>query len=139
MKFLVDECLSPALATWAREAGHEASTHVRWLGLAGIQDWNLMPVIVEGDWTFVTRNAVDFRGPASAPGSKGLYTAADLHAGLICLNLGFGSTLDDQLDFFAVAVQAAGDLPDLINQCLEVSLLEDDTFGVERYPLPKEG
>ena len=33
VKFLIDECLSPRLATIARERGCPQSTHVTWLGL----------------------------------------------------------------------------------------------------------
>jgi hypothetical protein len=31
----------------------------------GWKDWSLKTVILEGDWTFVTKNSIDFRGPAS--------------------------------------------------------------------------
>ena len=86
MKFLIDECLSPQLATHAIQAGYGESSHVVWLDAAGWPDWKLMPLILDGDWTFVTKNSVDFRGPAKAPGTKGEYRRADLHAGLICLN-----------------------------------------------------
>ena len=34
MKFLIDECLSPTLATIARKRGFPQSTHVSWLGLS---------------------------------------------------------------------------------------------------------
>jgi len=44
----------------AVERGHEA-THVNYRGLSGVQDWNLMAPIREGDFTFVTNNAKDFR------------------------------------------------------------------------------
>jgi hypothetical protein len=37
---------------------------------AGWKDWELKEFILEGDWTFVTINSVDFRGPQSNPGSK---------------------------------------------------------------------
>ena len=62
MKLLIDECLSPKLAKMAQELGYEAS-HVVWLGMSGYKDWSLIPVILKDDWTFVTRNSVDFRGP----------------------------------------------------------------------------
>lgn len=64
MKFLVDECLSPEPTKLAHAKGHGESSHVVWLGYAGRRDWELTPVILEGDWTFVTKNSVDFRGPA---------------------------------------------------------------------------
>jgi hypothetical protein len=37
VKFLVDECLSPALVGIARKRGHGESTHVTWLGLRSRQ------------------------------------------------------------------------------------------------------
>ena len=98
MNLLVDECLSPELAKLARNRGHGTSSHVVWLKLSGWKDWNLMRFIVEGDWTFVTRNALDFRGPPSAPGSKGQYADVEIHAGLICLNGPEGMDLDQQLE-----------------------------------------
>ena len=71
MKFLVDECLSPELTRLAQAAGYGESAHVVWLGHAGLKDWHLKPIILDGDWTFVTRNAIDFRGPAQRPGRRG--------------------------------------------------------------------
>ena len=66
MKLLVDECLSEELAKAAIGRGHGESSHVRWIGKGGLKDWDLLPIILGGDWTFVTRNAYDFRGPAEA-------------------------------------------------------------------------
>ena len=85
MKLLIDECLSEELAKLARQRGHHESSHVRWIGKTGAKDWELLPVILDGDWTFVTNNSIDFRGPAHAPGSKGEYRKTAVHAGLICL------------------------------------------------------
>ena len=48
MKFLIDECLSPTLATLARERGYPESTHVTWLGLRARQDWALVRRAVRG-------------------------------------------------------------------------------------------
>ena len=73
MKFLVDECLSPDLVKLAHDRGHGESSHVVWRRLQGKKDWELKPFILDGDWTFVTRNSVDFRGPLSRPGSRGQY------------------------------------------------------------------
>jgi Domain of unknown function (DUF5615) len=61
LKFLIDECLSPELAQLARDRGYHESFHVSWLGKAGWKDWELKELILEQDWTFVTRNSVDFR------------------------------------------------------------------------------
>lgn len=137
MKFLVDECLSPELVHLAREHGHGESSHVLWIGKAGAKDWELMPLIQGGDWTFVTRNSYDFRGPANTPGTKGLYGKTDLHAGLVCLNGPAGMDLDIQLELFAVALDDLAGGDDLVNQVLEITL-EDDASDilVRRYNLP---
>jgi hypothetical protein len=100
MKLLVDECLSPELALMARGRGHGESSHVVWIGQQGIKDWNLLEVVIDGDWTLVTRNAYDFREPKAEPGSGGQYQRAELHAGLICLNGPEGMDLDMQRDLF---------------------------------------
>ena len=81
MKFLVDECLSPELVKLAHVRGHGESSHVVWRHLQGKKDWELKPLILNGDWTFVTRNSVNFRGPSSRPGSRGQYADVEIHAG----------------------------------------------------------
>lgn len=113
MRLLVDECLSPELTVMAQAGGYEAS-HVVWLGLAGRPDWDLMPTIIGGDWTFVTRNSVDFRGPPSKPGSRGLHARAAIHAGLICLNGPPGMDLDLQCELFDQALAELAIDDDLI-------------------------
>lgn len=60
MKLLVDECLHTSLVAVAQASGHDCS-HVNWLGLSGAADWDLMPRIIDADFTFVTNNARDFR------------------------------------------------------------------------------
>src|SRR4051794_41781467 len=85
MKFLIDECLSPELARLARERGYGESTHIAWLGKSGWKDWSLKPVILDGDWTFVTQNAVDFRGPPASPRSQGQNADGAIHRGPIWL------------------------------------------------------
>lgn len=136
MKFLIDECLSPELAKIAQAEGYGESSHIVWLGLAGRKDWELKPVILNGDWTFVTKNSVDFRGSASKPGSKGQYADVAIHAGLICLN-GQGMDLDLQIELFRQALDAVHADSDLINRVLEVSLSEG-YFHIQRYALPPE-
>jgi hypothetical protein len=135
MKLLVDECLSPELTKLAHARGHGESSHVVWLGRAGLKDWELKPLILQDDWTFVTKNSVDFRGPASQPGSKGQYADVALHAGLICLNGPPGMDLDMQLELFEQALQELEADPDLINQVLEITC-EEDSLHVRRYHLP---
>jgi hypothetical protein len=64
----------------------------------------LLKIVLEGDWTLVTRNAYDFRGPEAAPGTRGQYQRADIHAGLICLDGPEGMDLDMQRDLFDAAL-----------------------------------
>ena len=141
MKILIDECLSDELVAIAVARGHSASTHVRWIGQGGVKDWNLFPLILAGDWTLVTRNAYDFRGPADRPGSKGEYAKTDLHAGLICLNgPTHGFDLDTQCELFEIALDEIDREPDLLNQVLEVTLERagDTRIVLSRYALPAD-
>ncbi|MBV9112837.1 MAG: DUF5615 family PIN-like protein [Hyphomicrobiales bacterium] len=138
MKLLIDECLSEELAQLARDRGHPESSHVRWIGKAGAKDWELLPIILLGDWTFVTKNSIDFRGPADAPGSKGEYRKATLHAGLVCLNGPVDMNLDIQLELFQTALDLLDEVNDLVNGVIEVTLddLTDTEIAVVRYALP---
>lgn len=135
MKFLIDECLSPELAKAARHSGYVESSHVFWLGKSGWKDWELKPFILDGDWTFVTKNSVDFRGPPDDRGSEGQYADVAIHAGLICLNGPVGMNLSMQIELFeAVLEELAGDA-DLVNQVLEAPL-EEEAIHILRYGLP---
>lgn len=138
MKFLIDECLSPKLTELAQKKGYGESSHIVWLGLAGAKDWELIPFIINGDWTFVTRNSVDFRGAASHPGDKGEYARVDLHAGLICLNGPDRMIRDLQLELFEQALLELDADPDLVNQVLEITLEDERHLRVIRYGLPSE-
>jgi hypothetical protein len=137
VKFLIDECLGPELAQMARDRGHYESSHVVWIGRQGIKDWDLLGVVVEGDWTLVTRNAYDFRGPQAARGTAGQYQRADLHAGLICLNGPEGMDLDMQRDLFEAALDEIARDADLINMVLEVTLeaAASEEIRIDRYGL----
>ncbi len=138
MKFLVDECLSPELAKLAQERGYGESSHVIWRKLAGRKDWELKPFILEGDWTFVTRNSIDFRGPSSRPGSRGQYAHVVVHAGLICLNGPEGMDLDVQLELFEQALDELAADDDLVNQVLEITLDSNEALHILRYHLPPQ-
>jgi len=138
MKLLIDECLSPDLVEVAVCKGHPESSHVVWLGKAGWKDWELEAFILDGDWTFVTRNSVDFRGPGDRPGTKGQYADVLLHAGLICINgpVGMGAELQGEL--LEIALEEIGTEGELINGVLEVSLDDPDgEVGIVRYDLPR--
>jgi hypothetical protein len=137
MKLLIDECLSPELAKLAQQRGHGESSHIVWLGKSGWKDWSLKAVILDGDWTFVTKNSMHFRGPANEPGSKGQYADVAIHAGLICLNGPEGMDLDLQLELFEIALDEVGN-GDLVNEVLEIILGDNDEVRVLRYALPRE-
>jgi predicted nuclease of predicted toxin-antitoxin system len=135
MKFLIDECLSPELTILAHAKGYGESSHVVWLGRAGLKDWELKPIILDGDWTFVTKNSVDFRGPAERPGAKGQYADVTLHAGLVCLNGPPSMDLDMQLELFEQALDELEVDADFVNQVLEITW-EEDALHTTRYQLP---
>jgi predicted nuclease of predicted toxin-antitoxin system len=126
VRFLIDECLHTSLVDVAQQHGHQAH-HVNWLGLSGATDRGLMPRIVEGDFTLVTNNAVDFRR---------LYARQEVHAGLVIIVPQVAparqrSLLRSLLDTFD---------PDdaLLNEVIEVSL-DGDEVVITRYELPTGG
>ena len=55
MKFLVDEQLPPALASWLRARGHDAE-HVHSLGLGAADDQAIWRYARDGDWIIVTKD-----------------------------------------------------------------------------------
>ena len=139
MKLLVDECLSDELTKLAQQRGHAEASHIAWVGKRGWKDWELKAVILDGDWTFVTKNSIDFRGPDDAPGSRGQYADVALHAGLICLNGPVGMDLDLQLELFEAARDELDCDNDLVNQVLEITLPDPaDEIEVLRYKLPAD-
>jgi predicted nuclease of predicted toxin-antitoxin system len=74
-KLLIDECLHASLLELAHAAGH-AANHVNYLGLGSSKDWELMTLILDQDYTFVTNNRSYFLK---------LYRGAQLHAGLVVI------------------------------------------------------
>ena len=136
LKFLIDECLSPDLAMLARERGFVKSSHVTWLGKSGWKDWELKEFILDEDWTFVTRNSIDFRGPADQPGSRGQYANIPLHAGLICINGPERLTAEIEVDLFEIVLDAIG-LTEMVNEAIEINLAQvGSEYELVRYALP---
>ncbi|MER8465873.1 DUF5615 family PIN-like protein [Mesorhizobium sp. M1396] len=123
MRFLIDECLHTSLVAVAQERGHEAN-HVNWLGLSGETDWDLMPLIVEEDFTFVTNNAKDFRK---------LYAKEQVHAGLIIVVPQVGP--EKQRELFDALLEDFGPEEFLINEVIEIEI-ENGNAIVTRYELP---
>jgi predicted nuclease of predicted toxin-antitoxin system len=122
VNFLIDECLHNSLVEVAVERGHGA-THVNYRGLSGVQDWNLMAPIREGDFTFVTNNAKDFRR---------LYAQEDIHAGLVILIPNVPPA--EQRELFGAALDDLEFAPSLVNDALEVGIVEDG-IKITRYEL----
>ena len=135
LKFLIDECLSPDLAALARERGFPESSHVTWLGKGGWKDWELQRFILEHDWTFVTRNSVDFRGSAQEPGSKGQYANMPIHAGLVCINGPDQLSAHDEVQLFDIILTEIG-ADDLVNQAMEITMHDSGAYELTRYELP---
>lgn len=124
MNFLIDECLHTSLVDVALQRGHEA-THVNYRGLSGVQDWNLMAPIREGEFTFVTNNARDFRK---------LYAKEEIHAGLVILLP--NAPPSEQRALFDAVLDELAEAPGLINEALEVGIA-DGEIEIVRYELPR--
>jgi hypothetical protein len=133
LKLLIDECLSPELVELAIAAGHVESTCVRDRGWSGKKDWDLMTIVVTSDFTLVTNNSDDFRGGGQG-NLGGEHAKQEIHAGLICLNSPRMS-LAKQRELFAIALGELANLPDLVNQALEVFESENGEVTVEIYDI----
>ena len=136
-KILIDENLSPSLASLAHDRGFQCS-HVNHLGKGGQKDWQLKSTIIDGNWTFVTNNSIDFRGPANKRGSTGEYADVRLHAGLVCINAPFGLNLDLQRQIFNLILDDFVENGDLTSQVLEVDLKKNGEVQLRRIALPAE-
>jgi hypothetical protein len=136
-KILIDENLSPSLVKLAHGRGFECS-HVNHLGKMGQKDWELKKTIIEGDWTFVTNNSVDFRGPQDKPGTAGQYADVRLHTGLVCINAPGGLNLESQQQLFTLILDNFKESGDLINQVMEVDLNKASEVVIRRRSLPAE-
>ncbi len=134
-KLLIDENLSPTLVEIAHERGYECA-HVSHLGLSGTKDWELKNTIFDGDWTFITANNVDFRGPADAPGTAGEYADVQLHAGLICVTAEGPLNREGQQAVFRAILDELAALIDLTNRVLEVHVRRSLEVTFRTYQLP---
>jgi predicted nuclease of predicted toxin-antitoxin system len=123
-KLLIDECLHTSLLELAHTAGH-AADHVNYLALGSSKDWDLMKLIVERDYTFVTNNRLDFLA---------LFRRVPLHAGLVVIVPNVKPAL--QRELFQAALHFIGNR-ELVNIVIEV-----DYRGTEiecrQYSLPNE-
>jgi predicted nuclease of predicted toxin-antitoxin system len=124
MRFLIDECLHESLVGVAHDTGFGAA-HVNHLGLSGKPDWELAERVVEGEFTFVTNNRVDFTR---------LFGKMELDAGLIVLVPNVVPALSAGL--FQAAIQyLAG--KSLIDAVIEVTS-DGKTATCIEYQLPAD-
>jgi hypothetical protein len=123
-RFLIDENLSPKLVVPARARGYEAM-HVNHLGLRTETDWDLLKVVVEGDWVLVTNNAIEFRGR---------YRDVELHPGVVFLVPAVRGS--EQVRLSEAAPEQIRHQPDMVNRALDVTLGRDGDDIVTIYELP---
>jgi predicted nuclease of predicted toxin-antitoxin system len=123
VKLLIDECLHTSLVTLAHSAGH-SSDHVSHRGLGGLKDWQLMLIIREQEYTFVTNNRSDFLD---------LHGREPLHAGVIVIVPNVVPL--QQRELFAAALKHIGPR-DLTNTVVEVRLFKDN-IQCSEYELPR--
>jgi predicted nuclease of predicted toxin-antitoxin system len=108
VRFLIDECLSPALVKVAHEAGHEAY-HVVHHGWGGLTDARLLTHLLDQDLILVTNNGSDFLA---------LLGAVELHPGLIIILENVRR--EEQMACFGRALDVIRGQAELINRVVEV-------------------
>ncbi len=123
-RFLIDENLSPALVEPARQRGFEAM-HVNHLGLRTETDWDLLKVIAEQDWVFVTNNAIEFRGR---------YREIELHPGVVFLLPAVRRA--EQVCLFKAALDHIGARGDMVNRTADITFDLNRVAIVTAYDLP---
>jgi predicted nuclease of predicted toxin-antitoxin system len=122
VKLLIDECLHTSLVNVAHSAGHTAD-HVAHRGLGGLKDWQLMQVIREQEYTFVTNNRSDFLA---------LHGKEPLHPGVIVIVPNVIPS--QQRELFAAALKHIG-MRDFTNTVVEVQFVGGD-IKCSEYELP---
>jgi predicted nuclease of predicted toxin-antitoxin system len=122
VKLLIDECLHLSLVDRAHAAGH-AADHVNYLGLGSFKDWELMDIVIERDYTFVTNNRSDFLA---------LHGRRQLHAGLIVIIPNVTPT--QQQELFDAALKHIGQR-EMVNTVVEVEY-DGTQIRCSEYPLP---
>ncbi len=122
MRFLIDECLHTSLVELANEAGYEAH-HVVRRGWAGLQDYELRPIILRDEFVFVTNNGRDFLE---------LLGETELHPGLVIIVPNEKPPL--QRELFRAALRRITSVASTMNKVIEVHIGGD----VRVYDLPVE-
>ena len=136
VKFLIDECLSLDLVDLAGTVvSRKAPTLYGWQSRME----RLAVETLHPRWRldFVTRDSVDFRGPAESPGIKGQYADVSIHAGLVCMNGPAAMNLELQCELFSAALDEIGNVDQLVNEVIEVDLETPEAeITIRRYTLP---
>lgn len=128
MKLLIDECLSPDLATLAWEAGWHCA-HVARIGLRSAQDWQLVKYAIDNDWVIVTHDSAHF---------KALVGRTAIHPGIVCLNVAHGEmNIDVQKRLFQHALTLL-ESADPVNDVLEISLDANSVVRSTTYAWPRQ-
>lgn len=120
--FLIDECLSLDLVAEAHFRGHHA-THLVFRNLQGTKDPDLIPIILNEGFVFVTNNGRDFLK---------LYADKEVHPGLIIIVPG-GLTSKRQVELFDCALNLIETQVDLVNKVVEVFI--DGTVTIRDFPV----
>ena len=125
MKFLIDECLSPALVSAAHAAGHEAY-HVAHIGLASAQDWVLASRATGQDLILVTNNGSDFLS---------LLSRVAFHPGLLIIVPSVER--ETQIRLFEVLLARLAETGEPVNLVIEAHLDGDDVrLVLYQWPPP---
>ena len=120
-RFLIDECLTQDLVALAHVRGHDA-THIVFRSLQGTSDDDLMPIILNENFVFVTNNGKDFLS---------LYGNENLHPGLIIILPGSqGRVIQARL--FEKVLDVIEPLSDIINKVVRVDI--NGNVTIEDYP-----
>jgi predicted nuclease of predicted toxin-antitoxin system len=124
VRFLIDECVHTSLIELAHRHGNLAD-HVNYLGLGGSGDDELMAIVIERDYTFVTNNRSDFLK---------LFGKESIHAGLVVIVPNVSPTI--QRELFDAVLEHVGSRQ-LINSVIEVNF-GDERIECAEYTLFKE-
>jgi hypothetical protein len=98
-----------------------------------------MKLIIDEDWTLVTRNSDDFRPRPGSASKAPCYLSQPIHAGLVCLNFPAGTGCAEQESYFGVVLDHVGLPGDLINTVLEVdpAMQGEEKLILRTYNFPE--
>lgn len=107
-RFLIDECVSPTLASKAQSHGFDA-WHVIHRGLNSQPDYRIFKACQAEDLILVTNNRRDFLP---------LYAGAEIHAGLVIILPNVDR--HEQQRLFGIVLDWLGRQADIVNRVIEI-------------------